>query len=103
MFWKNKEAELRKIPVGQIKVFTRFILFPRTFNGITKWLCFSDVVYIMKRVMNYESMDYGYHREWVPLSWGEYWERDEEEILSIVKMDFQGFREDDDNYCLVTE
>jgi hypothetical protein len=66
MRWRSKWDY---ISYGDTRLISKFLLFPKRINREWRWL--EKVTYRQKceKVMNYGSMDYGYHKEWVDKEW----------------------------------
>lgn len=66
MHWRSKWDY---ILVGDKRIITKFLLFPRCINGETRWL--EKATYLQECVleMGYGSMDYSKHKAWQDMEW----------------------------------
>lgn len=66
MKWRSKWDY---IDIGEIKIISTFLLFPKCINGEWRWL--EQAMYMQECVkeMNCGSMDYNYHKEWRDIKW----------------------------------
>lgn len=66
MRWKQKVDNRKVLDTRTVE---KFLWFPKEINGQYRWLETVKYEQVVVSVMNYPSMDYGYHLEWKDSRW----------------------------------
>lgn len=66
MRWRSKWDY---IAIGDTRLISKFLIFPKRINRESRWLEKATYRQECEDVLNYGSMDYGTHKEWVNKEW----------------------------------
>lgn len=68
MQWISK-SKFDNVSANETRIVTKFLFLPKKINKTWRWLEKVSYQQMCVLVMNYGSMDYGYHKEWLDIAW----------------------------------